>query len=133
MTTITKIIIEAAYICANISLGKIEAHMFDVDQKIINHKHWAIGVFIVSSFPLLGLLDNGWQWVYLWLWLAACAIHFPVFSVSLNKSRIPPRAWDYRNIADPKGSTWDKWLGKWYAEVFFGSIAIWIALQFLIF
>jgi hypothetical protein len=130
MSTLFLISIQAIYLVANLVIAKIEAHMFDIENYTINHTKYAIGTAIVSAFPLAALF-YGWDWVFIWLWLAVSVMHFPVFSVSLNLFRL--KAWDYRNTTDPNGSKWDKWLGKWYDEVLFGSVTIWVFLQFLIF
>lgn len=133
MTLLAKISLELLYVAINIGLGKYEAWRFDIKQQKINHVSWAIAYGVGITLPIIYILFIAPSWTLVWLWLAGVAIHFPLFSAALNFFRIPRRPWDYHNIADVNGSKWDLWLGKRYAQFWFGSIAAWVALQFLIF
>jgi hypothetical protein len=121
--------IQLLYIGVNLLIAHHQAYLFDKLQQTINHQQWAEIYGLLSTMATIPFY--WYRWNAVWCWCAVIVMHFPVFSVSLNLFR--GKAWDYRNTSDPNGSKWDKWLGKWYIEALFGSVAVWVFIQFLIF
>lgn len=134
MTVLTKIFIESLVLGANVAIAARQADMFDKLHKKIDHETAAF-VYVASlTIPwLIVTLSGDGSWALFWLMLSGFAIHFPLFSAALNYFRTPRRPFDYHNTADMEGSKWDLFLGKYYAVVWFCSVAAWISLQFLIF
>jgi len=129
MTITDGILLQLAPFAGNIITARYQAYRFDVLQKRIDHKKWAMWYVALTSMLLFFSPLMGWGAV--WLVLAAWCMHFPVFSIALNLFR--HKAWDYRNIGDPNGSRWDRWVNLWYKEVLMDCIIIWVFLQYLIF
>lgn len=134
MTLLYKIFWELLYIAINVGIAKYQAYLFDKQQKKINHTLWAWSYFCCMSGMLCyDLCTKHFSWQYIWLWLSALTMHFPLFSAMLNYFRTPRMPFDYHNTADSNGSKIDLWLGKYYVPVWYISVLGWIALQFLIF
>lgn len=122
---------QVIFFISNIIVGRRQAHKFDIDQERIDHKKIA-WEYILATTPILTVaVISGWSYVF--AWISVILMHFPVFSTALNKFRVPPRAWNYRNTADPKGSWFDRQIDRFYGAAYFLSIAAIIGLQFLIF
>lgn len=137
MTTTSKIAAEIIYVAINVGMAKYHAYLFDkkhIEPDKHFHRRWAniYGSVVTISF-IYRLIFQPFSFLAIWLWLSALAIHFPLFSTALNRSRTPPRPWFYHNTTDPNGSKWDLWLGKYYIPVWFGCVVAWVFLQWLIF
>lgn len=133
MTIFAKIILDLAPMAAFIAMAKYQATLFDIYQQRIDHTFWvwvtagigmALFAFLFAATP---------SWTVIWLLLSTICAHFPVFSTALNLFRKPKRGIWYHNISDTEGSKMDRWIDKWYVEVWLASAAAWIGLQFLIF
>lgn len=112
--------IQLAFLAINIAEAKLQAWLFDVKNKTVDHAAWAFQYIILVAIG--GLYAHSTL-----LGIALIIQRMPVFNTSLNLFRHKP--FFYTGTA----SVIDRLMGKFYPLVFWLSLAAIITLQYFIF